>query len=875
MKPLKLTMRAFGPYAGETVIDFEKLQGRHLFLICGPTGAGKTTILDAMCYALYGKTSGDRTGEKMRSDYADSSERTEVIFDFMLGDKTYRATRSPAQMVDKKRGSGQTLAAMQASLSELEDGKEINTLRTGIEEAAGKLIGLNADQFCQVILLPQGDFRKLLVAKADEREAILKQLFKTQRFSDFKDRLKDRLDAKVREKMEKQTREDQILSSSGATDEKQLSQMVEEAGKELKEAQDIVKSREKESNEFREVYQKETALMGHFTELEKALKQDAALKNEEGRMKEMEASLSLIRSARELAPYFVQLDGITREGKQEAVKLKTARADMETYARLNETLEKRIQELDAMKEKREEERKTALKMQDLVPKAKLYGAAVQALKNAKNALSRAEEETKRRQAAAEAARKARDEQKEKADAVRKSYIDGQAFLLAEGLEDGVPCPVCGAIHHPAPARGGDHVAKAEDVERAQKEYERASAAYDRANDAKEKHSTGAYAKAVSDHAKADAQMKTLEEIPAAYRDPKYLEAESTRLLTDIRKWEQDKETAAAQLRKAGADLSASQAACRNAEERREELVKKYRETESVLKEASDKAGFQSLDECKEWYKKKDTEESVRKTLEQYRADRKSTEERIKAEEQETAGKERPDMLALNEKSKALQDQLKKASERAAALKERTETLQKAVSDARAIEKELEDLRKEEGLIRGLYDLTSGKKTRITLERYVLGTLLDDVANAANLRLLSMSRKRYSLHRMTDESGLGKGGLSLEVSDSFTGRSRPANTLSGGETFLASLSLALGLADVVQSRQGGVRLDTMFIDEGFGTLDPDSLNSAMNTLIDLQNTGRMVGIISHVPELEERIDARLRHTRRKRQQSRIRDHRLRK
>lgn len=859
MKPLKLTMRAFGPYAGETVIDFEKLQGRHLFLICGPTGAGKTTILDAMCYALYGKTSGDRTGEKMRSDYADSSERTEVIFDFMLGDKTYRATRSPAQMVDKKRGSGQTLAAMQASLSELEDGKEINTLRTGIEEAAGKLIGLNADQFCQVILLPQGDFRKLLVAKADEREAILKQLFKTQRFSDFKDRLKDRLDAKVREKMEKQTREDQILSSSGATDEKQLSQMVEEAGKELKEAQDIVKSREKESNEFREVYQKETALMGHFTELEKALKQDAALKNEEGRMKEMEASLSLIRSARELAPYFVQLDGITREGKQEAVKLKTARADMETYARLNETLEKRIQELDAMKEKREEERKTALKMQDLVPKAKLYGAAVQALKNAKNALSRAEEETKRRQAAAEAARKARDEQKEKADAVRKSYIDGQAFLLAEGLEDGVPCPVCGAIHHPAPARGGDHVAKAEDVERAQKEYERASAAYDRANDAKEKHSTGAYAKAVSDHAKADAQMKTLEEIPEAYRDPKYLEAESTRLLTDIRKWEQDKETAAAQLRKAGADLSASQAACRNAEERREELVKKYRETESVLKEASDKAGFQSLDECKEWYKKKDTEESVRKTLEQYRADRKSTEERIKAEEQATAGKERPDMQALNEKSKALQDQLKKASERAAALKERTETLQKAVSDARAIEKELEDLRKEEGLIRGLYDLTSGKKTRITLERYVLGTLLDDVANAANLRLLSMSRKRYSLHRMTDESGLGKGGLSLEVSDSFTGRSRPANTLSGGETFLASLSLALGLADVVQSRQGGVRLDTMFIDEGFGTLDPDSLNSAMNTLIDLQNTGRMVGIISHVPELEERIDARLRVT----------------
>ena len=177
MRPLKLTMRAFGPYAGEVTIDFEKLDGRHLFLICGPTGAGKTTILDAMCYALYGKTSGDRSGARMRSDYAGPDQKTEVIFDFMIGEKTYRACRSPEQFIDKKRGKGQTKTAMQASLSELIDGKEMSTLRTNVEAAAGKLIGLNANQFCQVILLPQGDFRKLLVAKAEERECILKQLF--------------------------------------------------------------------------------------------------------------------------------------------------------------------------------------------------------------------------------------------------------------------------------------------------------------------------------------------------------------------------------------------------------------------------------------------------------------------------------------------------------------------------------------------------------------------------------------------------------------------------------------------------------------------------------------------------------------------------
>ena len=167
---------------------------------------------------------------------------------------------------------------------------------------------------------------------------------------------------------------------------------------------------------------------------------------------------------------------------------------------------------------------------------------------------------------------------------------------------------------------------------------------------------------------------------------------------------------------------------------------------------------------------------------------------------------------------------------------------------------LDALSEELSLAQGLYDLTGGR-TKITLERYVLGVLLDEVAEAANHRLLEMSHRRYSLHRMK-ETGAANKGLSLEVSDSYTGRSRPANTLSGGETFLASLSLALGLADVVQARQGGVHLDTMFIDEGFGTLDPEALNSAMNTLIDLQSTGRLVGIISHVPELEERIDARL-------------------
>ena len=172
MTPLKLTMRAFGPYAGETVIDFDKLDGRHLFLICGPTGAGKTTILDAMCYALYGKTSGDRTGSHMRSDYASTAQKTEVIFDFRIGDKTYRATRSPEQTIDKKRGKGQTRAAMQASLSELEEGREVRTIRTGVEEAAGKLIGLNAEEMTAKVAAGGPAAEEALGKTLDELRAI-------------------------------------------------------------------------------------------------------------------------------------------------------------------------------------------------------------------------------------------------------------------------------------------------------------------------------------------------------------------------------------------------------------------------------------------------------------------------------------------------------------------------------------------------------------------------------------------------------------------------------------------------------------------------------------------------------------------------------
>lgn len=856
MKPLQLTMRAFGPYAGETVIDFTKLDQRHLFLICGPTGAGKTTILDAMCYALYGKTSGDRSGARMRSDYATSAQRTEVIFDFMIGDKTYRAYRAPEQLVDKKRGSGQTLTAMQSSLSELEDGKEIHTIRTGIEEAAGKLIGLNASQFCQVILLPQGDFRKLLVAKAEERESILKQLFKTQRFSDFQDELRQRVISLGSTRKQEETELATTYNMVHVSDMEELKQKEIHMEAALDSEKEKQKAIEKENQDFRGIYQKAALLDGHFKTLEKAEAHMASLLRQETAMQEAEEDLKRIRKAKELAPYFENLEKITADGQVVRKAMDEAQKRRAYFTVETEKMKALEISLEEQQPEMDKNRLKIAEMTQWMPKAKAYGATKREVTRLTEKFNEATIEWKRLQDEAEAAKIHRDEVQKKADDVRRRYIFGQAAILASQLKDGEPCPVCGAIHHPHPAISEEKLPTEAALKRAQKEAEQAEKDYDDRNQLAQSYQAGAYVSAITELGNAQAKMRTLEDIPEDYRQPIFLRNEIKRLHDAVTLWEEERKDVAAKKEPIISGLAKAEADYDSASRRRDELLEEYKVQEASLTEKAKEAGFAGSKECRIWVKRRNEENRLEKSINDYKADRKGTEKIMVDEKLVIGQEEKPDMVSLGQKEKQLQQTAKTLIQQISSYQTGLEQLKKAETQAAAIQKRHEKTLEEASLVQGLYDLTRGAKTRITLERYVLGALLDDVTQAANLRLLDMSHRRYSLHRMKEVGTANKGGLSLEVSDSYTGRSRPANTLSGGETFLASLSLALGLADVVQARQGGVRLDTMFIDEGFGTLDPEALNSAMNTLIDLQNTGRLVGIISHVPELEERIDARL-------------------
>ena len=859
MRPLKLTMRAFGPYAGETTIDFDKLDGRHLFLICGPTGAGKTTILDAMCYALYGKTSGDRTGSHMRSDYATSAQKTEVIFDFSIGGKTYRAIRSPEQYIDKKRGKGQTKAAMQASLAELEDGKEVRTIRTGVEEAAGKLIGLNASQFCQVILLPQGDFRKLLVAKADEREAILKQLFKTQRFSDFQNELRLSLNDLLKKKAAETTELAATLSMAAAADEEDLKKQQEENDRFLEEKK---KEREMEDaayRDFRKTYQQAAVLFTHFETLEKAegrLKQLLAMEKD---MKEAEESLRSIRAARELSGYFDSLEKIGTDGSLVKKDMERWEKEQKKWAAAIEMLAQKGTELEKKKGDMDKNRQKVAEMTQWMPKAKAYGATLREVNRLTEKVEEATKEVQKLNAKAEADRKIKEAAEAEAEALRRDYIFGQAAILASQLRDGEPCPVCGSVHHPRPAVSDRNLPTEEEVKKAQERAAKAAETWNDSTQLAQQYQVSAYVSAISEQGYAQAKMRTLEDVPEEFRKPIALREAIHRLTEEIRNWEKETEETAAAREKAVSAYAAAEAGFKAARAQREKLAKDYTYWQQALLEKGKAAGFSSLAECRSWFERRGEEEKLARSIETYRRERQGAEKVAEDEKDFLKGSEKPDMARLGEEERNHQVHMRNLVKLLSDGENRKKLLEDTGARVKEINRRHEKTLKDTSLVSGLYNLTRGEKSRITLERYVLGALLDEVAKAANLRLLDMSHHRYSLHRMAGDSTDGRGGLTLEVSDSYTGRSRPANTLSGGETFLASLSLALGLADVVQAKQGGVRLDTMFIDEGFGTLDPEALNSAMNTLIDLQNTGRLVGIISHVPELEERIDARLKVT----------------
>ena len=867
MRPERLRISAFGPYAGEEDMDFSVLENHTLFLICGPTGAGKSTILDAMCYALYGKTSGAvRSGEDLRSNYVGYDRKTYVEFDFAIGDRHYRIYRSPTQLLERQKGdrSKPVEHKGKADFYEIdEEGKEkAHITSKGVDSAVEKLLGVGLEQFRQIILLPQGDFRKLLLANSSDRQKIMEQLFQTGIYLAFEKRLQEETQKLKTEYSRGELQRTTLLETCRSESEEELEKQAEINEKVLKEKETEFMQADKEQQVFLRAYDEANVLHGAFLRLETA---ETALKRMEEKKKEKEelrGHIKMIRAAQSVTKEWSEAVNAKKQQRTAAETLEKAAADLPVKEKAKAEAEQALALFEKEKPKQKERIEMKGKLEQYRNPSRSYGTAKREAERLAGIYAVKQKEAERLRKQVSAAEKKAAEDKKNWLCRNRIFMEGQAFVLAEKLTDGQPCPVCGSLSHPAPAAAGEDRIMEKDVKDAERQMHLSEDAEKKIRHEAEAYQAKELAAAKESADKAMTVLSELEKnLPAAYRDSLALEKEIKDLETRISSFEKSLEQAEEKQKNAETIYQALKEQKELLEKQAGEFLKVSEEKNCILKIKVAEAGFTDWFECSRYMKEVPRLEAYENDLKIYDQSVHAEEEKIKGEKEKTAGKTKPDMNDWNEKRMKLLESMKRfaaeKAEKETELKKQKETLKKLY--------QLKETQKEIGekysLVAHLWEIAQGKETGINLERFVLGALLDAVTEKANLRLMEMSGNRYELLRKRGErsDGRKKAGLDLEVFDGNTGRARPAATLSGGETFLASLSLALGLADVVQEYAGGVHLDAMFIDEGFGSLDSESLDLAMKTLQELKGQNRLIGLISHVGGLEERIPAKLRVT----------------
>lgn len=867
MRPERLRLSAFGPYAGQEDLDFSALGNHTLFLICGPTGAGKSTILDAMCYALYGKTSGAvRSGEDLRSNYVGYDRKTYVEFDFAIGNRHYRIYRSPTQLLERQKGdrSKPVEHKGKADFYEIdEEGREkAHITSKGVDSAVEKLLGVGLEQFRQIILLPQGDFRKLLLADSSDRQKIMEQLFQTGIYLAFEKKLQEETQKLKTEYSRGELQRTTLLETCRSESEEELEKQAEINEKVLKEKETEFMQADKEQQVFLRAYDEANVLHGAFLRLETA---ETALKRMEEKRKEKEelrGHIKMIRAAQSVTKEWSEAVNAKKQQRTAAETLEKAAADLPVKEKAKAEAEQALALFEKEKPKQKERIEMKGKLEQYRNPSRSYGTAKREAERLAGIYAVKQKEAERLREQVSAAEKKAAEDKKNWLSRNRIFMEGQAFVLAEKLTDGQPCPVCGSLSHPAPAVAGEDRITEKDVKDAERQMHLSEDAEKKNRREAEAYQAKELAAAKESVDKAMTVLSELEKnLPAAYRDSLALEKEIKDLETRISSFEKSLEQAEEKQKNAETIYQALKEQKELLEKQAGEFLKVSEEKNRILKIKVAEAGFTDWFECSQYMKEVPQLEAYENDLKIYDQSVHVEEEKIKGEKEKTAGKTKPDMNDWNEKRLKLLENMKRfaaeKAEKETELKKQKETLKKL----RQLKETQKEIGEKYSLVAHLWEIAQGKETGINLERFVLGALLDAVTEKANLRLMEMSGNRYELLRKRGErsDGRKKAGLDLEVFDGNTGRARPAATLSGGETFLASLSLALGLADVVQEYAGGVHLDAMFIDEGFGSLDSESLDLAMKTLQELKGQNRLIGLISHVGGLEERIPAKLRVT----------------
>lgn len=1026
MKPLILTMQAFGPYAKREEINFERLGHKTMFVISGATGAGKTTIFDGISFAIYGKASGDdRNGPDLRSQFAEDHLQTEVSLLFELKGRTYQIVRSPQQEKKKSRGEGTTLQSAKAELMEV---KEENVLLASnvreVDEKIQEIMKIDCHQFRQIMMIPQGEFRKLLISDSKDKEKILQKLFHTEHYKAIEEKLKENAVA-LKNQVEKyvlqrKTYIDRInygnnerlgeyVENSGQVNcsellqelkvhieenealltalEKNISkkdndrvslqkqinqaQVIEEqfeAKDRLSQVKIQLEQRKPEIDSLTNtVHQAKKALtIGRYEQQWKDVgnnldQKDQELQIEKNHLNKLKESL---KEARVILVAEQEKNGERLALQKELNDLETLKTDIISYEKHVKNVSELSNKIERLKEekkqleeeliKTDQQLEIKAKEKELVSEAKVtYANTAVMLKEEDNFLTRVKQlvEAKgklfileERYTSAEAIRNEVHGKSLKANEALQTMLDtwnrGQATLLAKQLVEGDPCPVCGSDHHPNAANTHEDLpsenemkAFQDKVKKIEIEKGKADVDYYQLKSQFETHMQ--HLISLTDELKLDLptelinhsleelqdhflktsltikqkltdlnkklqmgerieneirQLATTKEdikhqlescrttydttyttyienkrdltrlsetLPDNLRNERDYQKKSASLHSKLDVLERSLKEAEASVNALNKDVATAEGSILFLQSLISELKQQQQQALHQFEQSLGEMGFTSVEEYRLVSLSQPEIESTEQKIQSFREEYRSVTDRYEDLVQRLANVNKPNILLLHEQLEKLTSEIDLLQEEKNTQYHKNKTNVSIYDDIVAINQNLGEVEERYKVLGELANISSGKNTyRMTFERYVLASFLDQILFAANARLNKMTNGRYQLLRKTDRAkGNAQSGLELLVYDQYTGQSRHVKTLSGGESFKASLSLALGLADIVQSFSGGISLETMFIDEGFGTLDPESLEHAIETLIDIQSTGRLVGIISHVPELKERIDAR--------------------
>ncbi|MBF2655385.1 SMC family ATPase [Listeria seeligeri] len=1005
MRPIKLTMQAFGAYAKKEVIDFEKLGTEQIFVISGKTGAGKSTIFDAISFAIFGKANTfDRESFSMRSHFATDKEITEVTLVFRLKEHIYQISRIPQQEIAKQRGNGTTTSPQKAELYEL-IGDEMKLLASSVRDVNTKmeeLIQLNVDQFRQILMIPQGEFRELLVSDSKEKEAILQRLAHTLYYEKVEKILWEKqkeaevfvIEArkKVAELAELSLPGEDIAGKTTSEISELQTKLVEKETTTLAEfEEELIFNREQTSKVVEKVtlakeqlldwqnldlYTQEVASLEQETDFYVTTQKQIEKAKRAGNLRSQDALC--IRLKEQLQSAETNEQEITEQANKVAIQFSTAKKQKEILAEQADELERNkrlLFQLEEMEPKLMELESTTVQqrsaelqwknqadyLQQIITKQQVLTEQTKQAEERLVEINQAELANleamnkrtqlgilieKNRELISKRTKMVAWERQKQADQETLTQLlsqteviemmiqqeeaklkNEQAASLAEHLHDGNACPVCGSTEHPKLATFKE-AADLEKLKEAKATFQAKQLAISTAEKAisqldwqlnewrdiselklteleenvtantqtlndltkqieelqlkiaqketlqteietlknnqseieLEKNNVAQHVESLHQQVQlAAGKLSYLEQaIPAELRDKTIFDKQKKMVQTNIQNYEQQKEQVDAAYKQAEKETTRLESTLTVATKTTLEANKALQVQREIFKEAMKQNHFLSYEDYKQALMSDETLKIHEEKVSAFQKKRHLAISRQADLTEKLKDKQKPNIDQLESIMKEKQQILAQLEEKTmrqrelvSKRKELIENYQKSIQAVEQAEVNYADI----GL---LSDAARGKNARkITFERYILAMFLDTIINRANHRLSKMTSGRFELHRKIEKAkGNVQSGLELEVFDEYTGLTRHVKTLSGGESFKTSLALALSLAEVVQEMAGGISLETMFIDEGFGTLDPESLEVAVECLLETQENGRLVGIISHVPELKERISARL-------------------